>query len=152
MDEPRLVHRCHRTAQVRADEGGLVRAEHAALMERLFEREAVDELHPESYGVVELVYPVHDHDVRMPDARKQPTFSDDARGPMRPPENLQRDFSLETRIPGQMHRSKAPLPDRATQLERTPRRWDGLCVRPIYGIVGAGIRRAVNGGHGRENP
>ncbi len=154
MDEPRLVYRRHRTAQVRADEGRLVRAEHAALMQRLLEREAVDEFHPQAHGAFELVHPVHNHDVRMPDARKQTAFADDGRRALRSLENLQRDFSLEARIPRQMDRSEAPFPDRATQLERTPRRWYGRWVLLLlhHGIQGAAIRRAVNGGHGRQYP
>ena len=134
MDEPRLVYCRHRPAQVRADEGRLVRAEHAALMERLFEREAVDEFHPQSDGAVELVYPVHIHDVRMPDAREQTTFPDDGRRSLRSVENLQRDFSLEPRIPRQVDRSKASFTDRATQLQRAPRRSNRLWLELRYGI------------------
>src|SRR4029453_18764817 len=64
MNEPRLVYCCHRPAKIRADEGRRVPSEHAALLESLFESEAVDEFHPQSDCAVELGHPVDIHDVR----------------------------------------------------------------------------------------
>ena len=67
----------HRAAELDADARDLLLGESPALAERLFERAALDELHPEADAPADALRAVDGDDVRMADAREQPAFLDD---------------------------------------------------------------------------
>ena len=116
MQQPGAVHRGQRATQVRADARGLARAQRALLLDDLLQRAAADELHPDADRAVARFGAVDRDDVRMAHARQEPAFVDDARGIAqrrgrivnggRGAKQLERDLSIEVRIPCAIHLAK----------------------------------------------
>ena len=150
MEESCLVHRGHGAAHVDADERRFVRAERPAFLKQLLERDAVDELHPQTERAIELVHAVHRHDVRMANARKQPPLLHDCVRAGQRLQDFERHLAFEIRIPREVHRPEGASPDSSTQLQRTPR------VGHRYGlsglVLGAGVAaRPVNRREARDD-
>jgi len=103
---------------------------------------AFDELHPQTDAIVAAIGAEHDHDVRMPDARQPPRLADE------PParrlrvgaidlQQLQRDLSLQFRIPGAIHFGRSAFTDAIEQDQPAPFR---TTVRVGFRVAGVGDR------------
>ena len=128
------------------------RAPNTPRLEQSLEGEAVERT-PSTVRLVVDSHAVDTHDVRMPDAREQATFPDDAGRPRADArvENLQRDLSLEPRIPGAVHRSEAPLPI-VDAAPAGPTPFDRLGLELRCGLSRVLSSPRVNGGHRRKRP
>jgi hypothetical protein len=86
-----------------------------------------DEFHAQADGIVVLIDAVNGHDIGVADAREQASFLNDRRGPLRVVHDLQRDFTLECGIPGEVHGAEAAASELAADVESAPcfrqRRW-----------------------------
>ena len=120
VQQPGLVHRGHGTAQIDADERSLLCAEHAAGGERLLERQTLDELHPETDGLVVLIDAVDRHDIRVAHASQQPRFLNHRGRALRIVHDLQRDFAFERRVPRQVDGPEPPATELAADFEPAP--------------------------------
>ena len=79
MQQARRVDRRHRATHLDADSCDFLLRKCRPVAKRLFERAALDELHPQPDAAVDPFSAVDRDDVRMADAGEQPAFFDDAR-------------------------------------------------------------------------
>ena len=103
MQQAGAVHRGERFADVEADQRGFARAEAAALLENLFERLPLDQLHPQPDHAFGARGAVDRHHVGMIDLGQQPRLVNHRVGVAaadRLGDQLERDFAVEARIPG----------------------------------------------------
>ena len=97
------MRRVQRAAQRRAHRDELVGRKAPPCRQLLFERRAIDELHPDADTVANAFRAVDRHDVRMANASKQPAFFDCGRLdpvaiPLGVSQQLQRDGAIEPRV------------------------------------------------------
>ena len=123
VQEAGRVDRRHRAAQLDADPCDLRRRKRRALAERLFERAALDELHPQADASVDAFSAVDGDDVRMADAGEEPAFFDDrGRGPLGDVgrQQLQRDLAIQPGVPGAIDVAERAAPDAFEHAQVTP--------------------------------
>ena len=101
------------------------------------------EIHPESDRIAVLIDSVN---VRMPHARQQPSFPNHRRGRVGTSKNLQRNFSLETRIPCDVYAAETSVADRPANFQAA---LGESCERQSIRVGGGGrhpgaIRRGVS--------
>ena len=77
MQKTSVVHGSNRATELDADLDGLRDREAPALLENLFERMSLDELHPQADLASNTLGAVDGHDVRVANLRQQPAFFDD---------------------------------------------------------------------------
>ncbi len=151
MQQAGRVHGGQRFTDVHADERRLARGEPALLLQDLFERPAFDELHPEPGVAVGARRAEHRHDTAVPDAREQPSFGGDdgrVRALLGLGDQLERDFAIELRIPGPVHRSVGSAADDFAQGQVRP----DTARRQIDGAIELRRRmRAVETGNLRNH-
>jgi hypothetical protein len=120
MQEPRLVYRCDGATQVDPDERRFLCPEYTPNRQDLPERQTFDEVHPEPHRLVMLIHSVYGDNVRMPHSGQQPRLPNHGRRLVRTSQNLQRNFSLETGIPRDVHGAETPVADGPADLQRPP--------------------------------
>ena len=125
MHQARGMDRRNRGTQVHAEPRDFGRRERAAAVERLLERAALDELHPQTDAPVDGLCAVDGDDIWMADAREQPPFLDD--GGTRAvivedvrAQQLQSDLAIQARIPGAMNVAERAVSDALEDLQMTP--------------------------------
>jgi hypothetical protein len=77
MQQTSGVHGRYRVTEWNADLDNLRSSEALALLQNLFERTSVDELHPQADLVSDPLCAVDSHNVRMPNLSQQAAFFDD---------------------------------------------------------------------------
>ena len=125
MEQPGGVHGRHGITQLDADGCGFRDGEDSARLERVFERLAVDELHPQADAVFDLFRAVDGDNVRVANARKQTAFVNDrsrvpAAGDGAGRQKLERDFAVEACIPGAVDPPERTAADRLQHSQRSP--------------------------------
>ena len=136
------MYRRERRAQVQPDERGLAAAERPARLNRLLERLAAHELHPQADAVVVLLGTVHLHHVRMTNARQPARLVEQSRVRLGViafvVQQLQRDFAVKRRVPRAVDLAGRALADAIEQRESAPMRAGRAWLRG--GFSGAGRR------------
>jgi hypothetical protein len=123
------VNRGNGVTDLESDLNCLGRVQRRSLCQPLLDRLAIDPFHPEADCVADPLRAVNRDDIGMAHAREEAAFLDDrrrtrfARVRVRG-EELQRDFAIETCIPGTEHVSKGAAAKRLEDAKMAP------CLRP----------------------
>ena len=141
MQQTGAVHGANRAAEINADLNGLRYSEAPALLEQLFERASLDELHPQADLVANLLGAVDGDDVRMANLRQQSAFFDDRAGACLAGQRvgrqeLERDFAVEPSVAGAVDLSESAAANRRNQLQVSP-------SFKVCSALGCRIRRIV---------
>ena len=129
VQQARAVHGGERFADVEADQRCFARAEAAALLQDLFERLALDQLHPQADHAFGARGAVDRHDIGMIDLGEQARLVNDGVGIAaadRFGDQLERDFAIEARVPGTIDGAVGAAADHLAQGEVRPgigRKW-----------------------------
>ena len=128
-----LMSRCSRPAACTADTArhnstpivrDLLRRKCLSAAKRLFERAALDELHPQADAAVDSFSAVDGDDVRMANACEQPAFFDDgglrATLPADTRQQLQRHLAIQAGIPGAIDLAERALADALEHAQMAP--------------------------------
>ena len=124
VDEAGAVHGGKRAAQIARQGSGLARAERAVRCSQRLERPAADELHPQADAAVADVGAMDGDHVRMADAGERARFVEQ---PIRlsgrgvEAQELERDFTIEVRIPGAKHVAECASGNPLLHFEVSPR-------------------------------
>ena len=122
MEQARPVDRGERVAQVDGDTGRFVRVHGAAGAKVLLERVPANQLHPQADFPIDLVDPIHRHDVPVPEPGQEAALPQDSRAVcLASPErqHFERHFALEP-VDGPVDRAESAAVDLAEHLERSP--------------------------------
>ena len=135
MQKTSVVHGSNRATELDADLDGLRHSEAPALLENLFERTSLDELHPQADLVSDSLGAVDGHDVRVANLRQQAAFFDDrarARlaGARVRRQELERDVAIEPGVAGAIDLSERAATNRLDQFQVSPS--SKLCGALVY--------------------
>ena len=116
MEQTGGMHGGNGGTELNADRERLGRAEGLPLLDGLREREALDELHPQTDLIADALGAVDSDDVGMAHTCQQPALFDNRRRARRlarrcSGQDLQRDLAIESGVPGAVHLAKGTAPD-----------------------------------------
>ena len=125
VDDARVVDRHQRPAQILSPRQRLARAARPLAVDRVVQRRAFDEIHPEAEPAAVHVGAVHHHHVGMPHAHQHAGFLEHA-GAVGDVglQQLQRDVVAQPEIAGEEHLAKVPSPTFLTS-SKLPHRLPG---------------------------
>ena len=141
MQKTGVVHGSNGAAEIDADLNGLRHSEAPALLEQLFERASLDELHPQADLVSDPLGTVDGDDVRMANLRQQAAFFDDrarARlaGNRVRRQEFERDVAVEPSVASAVDLSESAATNRRDQFQMSP-------SFKVCSALGCRIRRIV---------
>src|ERR1700680_623566 len=125
MNEAGAMHGRQGVGQLDTNLDYAVRIERSSLPQFVFERIAVDEFHPDADVAVDPLGAVNRDDVLMTHSSEQTSLLDDGRlgdfiDRFVPAQDLERNLSIEPRVPGPVHIAERSAPDLTDELQRTP--------------------------------